>query len=325
MRYVTIGELLAEARAEIDFEILAGQDGMQKRVHVPRIQRPGLALTGDLSHVHPGRIQILGKSEMRYLKSLTPEAQLEICDKFCGVDLSGVVITRGQEVLPALAAACDRFSVPLLRTKLVTYILITRVTRFLEHHLTASTDIHGVLMDVFGVGTLLIGKSGIGKSECALDLILRGHRLIADDIVVVKKRPPATLYGAGASLIRHMMEIRGLGILNVCDLFGVTAIGDQKILEVVVELVEWDANEEYDRLGVDEAHYTVLQVPVPYIKIPVRPGRNIASLIEVAARNHLLKRGGHHTAREFAERFNHDLKAQDGIEGEGDQHNEGEE
>jgi HPr kinase/phosphorylase len=175
---------------------------------------------------------------------------------------------------------------------------------YLEDALTAQTSMHGVLLDVFGVGILLLGKSGIGKSEIALDLVMRGHRLVADDIVDVKRKSPEAVFGAGSEIIKHHMEIRGLGIINIKDLFGVAAIRERKKIEIVMELVEWDPQVEYDRLGVEDRKYRILDVEVPMLVVPVRPGRNMTTIIEVAARNHLLKQQGHHSAREFQERLN---------------------
>jgi HPr kinase/phosphorylase len=165
------------------------------------------------------------------------------------------------------------------------------------------TSIHGVLVDILGIGILLLGPSGIGKSEIALDLVVRGHRLVADDIVHIRKKA-GFVFGSGSGIIRHHMEIRGLGIINIKDLFGVAAVRETKKLELVVELVEWNADEEYDRLGLDERRYSVLDVAVPVVRLPVRPGRSLSTIIEVAARNQLLKLQGHHSAREFQERLN---------------------
>lgn len=311
MLYVSIAELVQDDGYQLGLSLVAGKSGLSKRIHIPRIQRPGLALTGDLSHLHPGRIQVFGKSELRYLTSLSEEECLKICRKICSVDLACLVLTRGQDIPAILQTACEEFNVPLLQTDLVTYVFINRVAKYLEDRLTATASIHGVLIDVFAVGVLIIGRSGIGKSECALDLILRGHRLIADDLVEIKKKPPNILYGMSTKLIKHHMEIRGLGILNIYDLFGVSAIRDQKLIEIVVELVEWDPKEEYDRLGVDEQTYNILEVQIPYLKIPVRPGRNVTTLIEVAARNHLLKLRGHHSAKEFADRLDQAIDSDD--------------
>jgi HPr kinase/phosphorylase len=243
------------------------------------------------------------------LTSIKPKERQQIFQKICARDITCFVITCNAPAPPPLDALCDEHHIPLFRTHLLTSTFINRVTRFLENHLTASTCIHGVLLDVFGVGILIIGKSGIGKSELALDLVLRGHRLVADDIVNIKKRPPATLYGMGSEIIKYHMEIRGLGIINIKDLFGIAAIRDRKLIEVVVELQEWDPRAEYDRLGIDEQKYTLLDVHLPFMQIPVRPGRNITTIIEVAARNQLLKLAGHYSAREFQEQLNREIRA----------------
>ena len=192
----------------------------------------------------------------------------------------------------------------LLSTPLMSSVLINRVSKLLETRLAPSTSIHGVLIDVFGVGILLLGKSGIGKSEAALDLVLKGHRLVADDIVEIRKRLPDNIFGSGSEIIKHHMEIRGLGIINIKDLFGISAVRDAKKIEVVIELVEWNEEEEYDRLGVEELRYAILDVAIPMLRVPIRPGRNITSIIEVAARNQLLKLQGKHSAREFQDRLN---------------------
>jgi HPr kinase/phosphorylase len=178
-------------------------------------------------------------------------------------------------------------------------VFISLVTKFLEERLLPTTTVHGVLVDVLGVGVLLMGKSGVGKSECALDLILRGHRLVADDVVKVRLKLPAVLFGEGMDLLHHHMEIRGLGILNIKHLFGVSSIRERKKIDLVVELVEWEKDKEYDRLGIDDQSYELLGIKVPVTQIPVRPGRNITTIVEVAARNQLLKEMGYHSAREF--------------------------
>lgn len=310
MLAIPVIQLAKDAEHQLHLTLVTGDAGLAKKITIPRIQKPGLALTGDVANLHPGRIQVLGRPELHYLDGLTPAERKRIVQRICGVDVTCFVVTGNQPVPPLLDAACRTAAIPLFRTHLLTSTFINRVTRFLEDRLTAATVLHGVLMDVFGIGVLLIGKSGIGKSECALDLILRGHRLVADDIVNIKKKPPATLYGLGSEIIKYHMEIRGLGIINIRDLFGIAAIRDRKLIEMVCELAEWDPRVEYDRLGVDEKKYTLLDVHVPFIQIPVRPGRNITTIIEVAARNQLLKMGGHYSAREFQEHLNREILAQ---------------
>ena len=310
---IQVAEFLRDNEYHLNLELVAGKKGLLKKITIPRIQKPGLALTGDTSNLHSGRLQILGKSEITYLNGLPGKKHRSVVEKICKIDLSAMVITRGNAVPPVLLEEAENNSIPLFTTNLLTSTFINRVTKFLEDKLTASTNIHGVLMDDFGVGIMIVGKSGIGKSEAALDLILRGHRLVADDIVEIKKKPPATLSGMSSEIIKYHMEIRGLGIINIEDLFGVAAIRDRKVIEIVVELVEWDPQEEYDRLGMEEQHYPILDVKVPYLKIPVRPGRNVTTIIEVAARNHLLKQRGHFSAQEFDEKLARDLQSRDKL------------
>ena len=313
---VPVINLLRDKQHQLHLKLLAGKKGLGKKITIPRIQKPGLALTGDISNVHPGRVQILGKAEMRFLTTLAAKKQKSIVDRICSLDIACFVVTRNIEPPAALIKACGSCNIPLFSTKLLTSTFVNRATRFLEESLASSTTIHGVLLDVFGVGILLIGKSGVGKSECALDLILRGHRLVADDIVNVKRQPPSTLYGAGSEIIRYHMEIRGLGIINIRDLFGISAVRERKRIEIAVELSEWDPEAEYDRLGLDEARFALLDVNVPMIQLPVRPGRNLSAIIEVASRNYLLKAGGHHSAREFQDKLGREILSSQELKSE---------
>lgn len=308
---IQVEELIKDSSYNLNLEVIAGQKGLSKKITIPRIQKPGLALTGDTSNLHSGRVQVIGKSEIKYLNSLATTELNEIISKMVDVDLSCFVITRGNEAPQILIDQAEQKSIPLFKTNLLTSTFISRVSKFLEHKLTATTNMHGVLLDVYGVGVLLIGKSGIGKSECALELILRNHRLVADDMVQIKKKPPNILTGMGSHLVKHHMEIRGLGIINIRDLFGIAATRDAKIIEMIIELEEWNPETEYDRLGIDEQHYRILDVKVPYLKIPVRPGRNLSSIVEVAARNHLLKLRGHFSARDFQDNLNLELLRQE--------------
>ncbi|MDL1872047.1 HPr(Ser) kinase/phosphatase [Deltaproteobacteria bacterium PRO3] len=310
---IQVAELIKDSEYHLNLELVAGKQGLLKKITIPRIQKPGLALTGDTSNLHSGRLQVLGKSEISYLNGLPEKKLRSVVEKICKIDLSAMVITRGNPVPDILVEEAEKNSIPLFSTNLLTSTFINRITKFLEDKLTASTNVHGVLMDVFGVGIMIIGKSGIGKSEAALDLILRGHRLVADDVVEIKKKPPSTLSGMSSEIIKYHMEIRGLGIINIEDLFGVAAIRDRKVIDIVVELVDWDPKAEYDRLGMEEQTYPILDVRVPYLKIPVRPGRNVTTIIEVAARNHLLKQRGHFSAQEFDEKLSQDLQARDKL------------
>jgi HPr kinase/phosphorylase len=285
-------------------ELIAGRSGIDRRITNSRIQKPALALTGYTAHVHPERLQVLGLTEIDFLNTLDAARRTAGIEALLSVQPAALAVTRNLEIPAELPALADRAGVALLRSPLMSSVFINRVNKFLEDQLSPRTSMHGVLIDVLGVGILLLGKSGIGKSEAALDLVLRGHRLVADDIVEIRLHVPDTEYGAGSEIIKHHMEIRGLGIINIKDLFGIAAVRETKKIELIVELVMWNEDEEYDRLGVEELHHMILGVRIPMLRVPIRPGRNITSIIEVAARNQLLKVQGKHSAREFQDRLN---------------------
>jgi HPr kinase/phosphorylase len=301
---LTVEALLREPHAEFEFRLEIGGEGLQRVVPSPRVQKPGLALSGFPEQLQRERVQILGGTEIQYLNSLSAESRQVGVDTLMSSAPACVVITRGLPPPEELARACEERGVALLVSELVTGELIARLGAYLDDVLAPSTSIHGVLLDVLGVGVLLLGKSGIGKSEAALDLLVRGHRLVADDIVNIRRRGPNLLYGSGSPIIRHHMEIRGLGIINIQDLFGISSVRDAKKIELVMELAEWKPDEEYERLGLDDDHFEILRARLPKLKVPVRPGRSIATIIEVAARNQLLKFMGHHAARAFQDRLN---------------------
>ena len=304
MEAIRVGALLDDKRYDLRLTLVAGKQGLSRRISSARIQKPGLALAGFTENLHKERVQVFGNTEMSYYRTLPRERRVEVVRAYLAQDVACLVITKDLEIPPELIAAADEAGVPLLKTTHLSSTFIQNVQSHLEDQLTASTSMHGVLLDVFGVGILLLGKSGIGKSEIALDLIMRGHRLVADDIVDVKRRTQDSVVGSGSEIIKHHMEIRGLGIINIKDLFGVAAIRERKKIEIVLELVEWDPGVEYDRLGVEDRKFRILDVEIPMLVVPVRPGRNMTTIIEVAARNHLLKLQGHHSAREFQERLN---------------------
>jgi HPr kinase/phosphorylase len=300
---IEITQLLEANNVDLRLELVAGRDGLSRKISSSRIQKPGLALTGFTEHLHPERMQVFGNTEISYLRTLTDVQQQGILKKIFEAQLACVVVTKGLKIPTALKEGCETAKLALMRTTLASSQFISQVQAYLEEALTAVGTLHGVLVDVFGVGVLLMGKSGIGKSEIALDLVMRGHRLVADDVVYLTRRPDGTVYGRGNELIRHHMEIRGLGIINIKDLFGVASVRERKKIELVIELVEWDPHHEYDRLGVEQDVLTIVGVDVPHAVVPVRPGRNMTTIVEVAARNQLLKVQGHHSAQEFAEKL----------------------
>lgn len=305
---VLVRELLGQELVDLQLSVLSGESSLDRAITHPRVQKPGLAFAGHYSYIKPGRVQIIGASETDFLKTLSSEVRSERFEIIAALPIPTVIITKGLEPLPELIPICKRAGLPVLRSPLLSSSIIKRVGFFLEEHLVPSTILHGVLLDVYGLGVLLIGDSGVGKSECALDLITRGHSLVADDRVTVKQYPQGDLLGFCEGPLRHHMELRGLGIINVQDLFGLAAVRERKPVDLVIELESWDEAKAYDRLGLDETVYKILDTPCPYIRMPVALGRNLSILVEIAARNHVLKLQGHHSAREFARKLERQLE-----------------
>jgi HPr kinase/phosphorylase len=298
---VAVREFLDAAGPSLGLRLVAGARGLSRVVTVPRIQQPGLALAGFLPQLHADRIQVLGRSEVAYLGTLDPEAAERAVT---GVATSGVacfVVTNGAAAPSVLSRVADVRDVPILATGLRTAEFIRAAAGWLEERLAPEVQLHGDLVEVHGVGILILGRSGIGKSEAALDLVSRGHRLVADDIVVVRRIAPTALRGEAATLLQHHMEIRGLGVIDVEALFGTLATLDRRELDLVVELIEW--SHDIDRLGLGDDRHELLDVRLPLIRIPVTPGRSLATLIETAARNQLLRQRGRNSAVEFAARI----------------------
>ena len=319
MNSIKVGRLLEESGAELKLELLAGRAGLERKITHERVQKHGLVLAGFFRHIHPERIEVFGNTEMEFFGTLSPQRQEEIAEGFFSQQVACLVVTKGLPIPRCMVEAAERHGCPLLATPMLSSDFIVRVQDVLAEALTAQTSLHGVLLDVYGVGILLLGKSGIGKSECALDLVMRGHRLVADDIVDIKRKKFDSVYGSGSSIIKHHMEIRGLGIINIKDLFGIAAVRDRKKIEMVVELVEWDPAMEYDRLGIEVRTHSILEVEIPKITVPVRPGRAMATIIEVAARNQLLKFQGYHSARMFQEQLNREIAQVRPTRGLGDE------
>ena len=297
---------LADSRA-LDLELLAGAKGLSRRITIPHPQKTGLALSGFDAYLRAGRVLVLGESEVRYLESLPDIDRSAVLQRVLTHDLPCVLITDGFPPPVELIMEADRAQMPLLRTRVATPEAMARLSAMLDTYLAARGVIHGVLMDILGLGVLVIGESGIGKSECALDLVVRGHRLVADDAVELRCRAQSFVLGSCPDLTRHHMEIRGLGLINVQDLFGVASTRTSKRVELIVQLERWEPGREYDRLGIDESYYELLGIRIPLIRMPVAPGRNVAILVEVAARNQLLRTRGHHSARRLVDRLNSEL------------------
>lgn len=306
--FVTVAELLGEELSDLRLTVLSGEQHLDNRITNPRVQKPGLAFAGYYPYIKPGRVQIVGESETAYLKTLRQEERAERFETITSLPVPVFVVTKGIAPLEGLLTRCQAREVPVLASPALSSTVIKRISYFLEDHLVPRTQLHGVLLDIYGLGVLLIGDSGVGKSECALDLITRGHSLVADDRVSVKRYPNGDLVGYSEGPLRHHMELRGLGIINVQDLFGLAAVRERKTVDLVIELEHWHEGEAYDRLGLDETLFDILETPCPYIKMPVALGRNVSILVEIAARNHVLKVQGHHSAREFARKLEEELE-----------------
>ena len=299
MKPLTVGDVLRAKRETLALELLTEGADLARTVDDPTIASPGLVLAGFHGRFAPGRIQVMGETEIEYLRSLDAAERQSHIGAFLALPVPAVIVTKGLNPPQQLIDIAAGLGVPLLRSALKTRELYRRLQPFLEMAFAPTTTVHGSLADVYGVGLLVIGRSGIGKSECVLDLVERGHRVVADDVVIVTLRGNDILIGRGHELQRHHMEIRGIGIIDVRALFGIRATRLQKRIEVVVQLVDWDDAATYDRTGLETEETEILGVKLPRVLIPVNAGKNITVISEVIAMNHLLKYAGVHSARQF--------------------------
>lgn len=301
---MTVGELIAVPALADDFSVIGGRAGLLRTIRQRTVQRLGVALTGYIDHLEVDRVQMMGRSEHGYLQTLPPPARAELLSRVLGPGFPALVLTCGLGAGDELRALAEAHAMTLLSTHLESPEASAHLNEVLTRRLTPMESVHGVLVDVFGVGVLLLGKSGIGKSEVALELVAHGHRLVGDDVILMQHEQPGVVIGTNPDLTRYHMEIRGLGIINIRDLFGAASVRERKRVELVIELVEWDPLEDYDRLGLDTRHMSFVGVEVAHIRLPVRPGRSLRLIVEVAARNRLLQAQGTHSARAFAQRLN---------------------
>jgi len=284
-------------------ELISGEEGINRLITMTDISRPGLEMAGFFDYYPAERIQLLGKTELTFINQLNAGARMDRLERLCTDITPAIIITRDLEVPEELIEASEREAVPVLRSKLKTTRFSSRLTNYLESQLAPTTAVHGVLVDIYGVGVLITGKSGVGKSETALELVKRGHRLIADDCVEIRQEDDDTLVGTSPELIEHLLEIRGLGIINVMTLFGAGAVRSHKKISLVINLELWDQTKQYDRLGLDEETMRIIDTSVTKLTVPVRPGRNLSVIIEVAAMNFRLKRMGVNAAEQFSNRL----------------------
>lgn len=284
-------------------KVISGSEGLGREIAVTDLSRPGLQLAGYFSHYANDRIQLFGLTEITFFQTLSREEKLERLRYVMDEVTPCFVVTRNQEVPVEVLEVSNERNVPVLLSPLPTTTLVSKLTNFLENRLAPTTTMHGVLTDIYGVGVLIIGSSGIGKSETALELVKRGHRLVADDAVEIRQTQEGQLIGSAPELIQHLLEIRGVGIINVMTMFGAGAVRNIKNIALVVKLELWDQHKLYERLGLDDEKMKIMDTDMPVLTVPVRPGRNLAVIIEVAAMNFRLKRMGYNAAVHFSKRL----------------------
>ncbi|MGE5688828.1 MAG: HPr(Ser) kinase/phosphatase [Gemmatimonadota bacterium] len=297
----------------LQLEALTGELGLERQLPDAEVASPGLALAGYTIRFAANRLHVLGETEITYLRSLSPDERRGRLQHFFTFDLPCIFVTKGQEVPQELLDLAKEHSVPVLRSRLKTAEFYRRVKPVLEDAFAPRTTLHGSLADVYGVGLLFVGRSGIGKSECVLDLVERGHRLVADDVVQVTRRGHDVLLGRGHELAAHHMEIRGIGLIDIPALFGVRAVRQQKRIEVVVQLEDWETAKDADRTGLARQETVILDVPVPKVVVPLNPGKNITVISEVVAMMHLLRYSGVDVAAAFNERLIRRMKERSGV------------
>lgn len=295
----TVKDFYEKHRQLLSLELFAGEGGCTRQIPLPEVQRPGISLSGYIRHHAGQRILIFGKIEILYLRDLDKKTRVERLAGILTARTPAVIVARRLRPPQELIDLCEKEGIPLFRSPISTTNLMSKITFLLNEEFSPSMTCHGTLVEAFGVGVLIQGDSSVGKSEAALGLIERGHRLISDDVVKMKVREGSYLEGSGPELTRHLMEIRGIGIINVAHLYGAVCVRDDKRLDLVVKLEEWDDRHFYDRIGLDEKYCDILGVKVPYHVLPVKPGRDVVLLLETIALNHRLKEMGYNSAKEF--------------------------
>jgi HPr kinase/phosphorylase len=306
--YISVGFLFKNTREKFKLKLYSDETGFEKKIYEQNLHRPGLALAGFVDLFSHSRVQVFGNTEMRYLSQLSEEKRNESLERIFQFDIPCIILTDNNTPFPELIELGNKYKTTILGTPYPTTKTVYLIGDFLDDQFASRISIHGSFVDVYGVGILFVGKSGIGKSEVALDLIERGQRLVADDLIILTKKGEGILIGSGTNLVKHHMEIRGLGIIDVEKMFGIRAIRFQKRLEIIVELEVWDDKTEYTRTGLDEKSVTILGIDIPYVKLPILPGKNITVISEVISLNYLLKHYGYDSAKIFQEQLLNRMK-----------------
>ncbi|NLU24003.1 MAG: HPr(Ser) kinase/phosphatase [Clostridiales bacterium] len=300
---VKLSRLVEDFNLEV---LLRGRDYENTEITISDVNRPALQLVGFYDYFEPKRLQILGKAEMTYLNTMPNEERRKVFDDFLRCEIPALIIARNMDAFPDMLELAEKHGRTLLRTHLTTVELTSKVIDYLNRGLAPQITRHGVLMNIYGQGVLMMGESGIGKSETAIELLKRGHRLVSDDAVEIR-RISDSLFGTAPELIRHYIEIRGIGVIDVQQLFGMGAVQFDTEIDLVIQMEQWQEFKFYDRLGVDEQMYEILGVPLPYVTVPVRPGRNLAGIVEIATMNNRQKAYGYNAARQFADRLDRQI------------------
>ncbi|HDS17184.1 MAG TPA: HPr(Ser) kinase/phosphatase [Proteobacteria bacterium] len=309
--HFTVADLLSEEASVLGLSLLTQDVSLARAITNYRIQKHGLAFAGFTRYFEPERVQLVGAAEVAYLETLSDDERSAVLLRLCELHPVCLIVTRSCPPPCDLLEKCRRFGIPLLQTSLSAAVFFDAINRYLENLINAQTTLHGVLLDIYSTGVLLIGKSGIGKSEVALDLLQRGHRLVADDVVIVRFRPPGSVVGEANAILKFHMEIRGLGIINIEDIFGITAVREHQQVDLVIELVAWDDYDGGKRLNLDSESMPILGVNIPKATIPVSPGRNLVTIVEVAAHTFRLRRQGKETGQALLNDLARHLKVED--------------
>jgi len=301
--YTNVEKLYAKWGEELGLELVAGGKGLNREIRKNKVQKPGLRIVETSVELEEGKVQVLGWTEIEYFEKLSEEAKGIMAQVLARQRVPCYIVSKSISPPPDMAAVFETSNMPLFTTPSGTGQLISLLNSILDEQFAPTASIHGLLIDINSLGVLITGESGVGKSESALDLIMRGSKLVADDVVLIRKVGDNKLIGTGPGTIKHLMEIRGIGIINIKDMFGTTSVLSEREIELVIELKQWDESTQYERLGLDNEFHSLLGINIPYCTIPVSPGRNMATIIEVAARNHLLKASGMYPLEDYTQAF----------------------
>ena len=310
---ITVRFFYENTRHRFGLKLISNEVGFDREILDQNLHRPGLALAGFVELFSSKRVQLFGNTEMRFIEQLDENKKLSSLERLFKFDIPCLVISNGNPPTKEMLHLSDKYNIPIFMTAEPTTKTIYLLSDFLDDQFAPRISMHGSFVDVYGVGMLFVGKSGVGKSEVALDLVERGHRLVADDVVIMTKKGEGILMGAGTDLVKHFMEVRGIGILDVRSMFGVRAIRFQKRLEVVIELEIWDMDTEYTRTGLDDSTQEIMGIKIPYVKLPIVPGKNITVISEIIALNYLLKHYGYDAPKLFKDKLSEKIKEKNGT------------